>query len=52
MIGNSAALTEELILMALYTRAREATRIGSGCAEQTDRLEPALRLLATLPDSF
>jgi hypothetical protein len=38
--------------MALYTRAREATRIGGGCAEQTDRLEPALRLLATSRDSF
>jgi hypothetical protein len=27
-------------------------RIGRGCAEQTDRLEPAVRLLTDVADSF
>jgi hypothetical protein len=44
-------------ILVAPTRARSAragrpTRIGRGCAEQTDRLEPALRLLTTSPIPF
>ena len=42
----------ELPIMVALTRAREATRIGGGCAEQTDRLEPVQRRLTTSPTSF
>jgi hypothetical protein len=46
------ATRTELPIFVALTRAREATRIDGGCAKQTDRLEPALRLLATSPFSF
>jgi hypothetical protein len=37
----------------LRSRARaRRPGIGGGCAKQTDRLEPALRLLATSPFRF
>ncbi len=49
---NEALTEAELPIMVALTRTREATRIGGGCAKQTDRLEPALRLLATSPFSF
>jgi hypothetical protein len=36
----------------LQRARRQIGRIGRGCAEQTDRLEPAVRLLTDVADSF
>jgi hypothetical protein len=45
-----------LLILSILTRAREAPPIPASCepscAEQTDRLEPALRLLADVAISF
>ena len=49
---NDHEYLAKLPIMVALTRAREATRIGGGCAEQTDRLEPVQRRLTTSPTSF
>ena len=57
MMMMSEGAGAALLIFAALTRARggragRSSRIGRGCAEQTDRLEPAVRLLTDVADSF